>query len=363
MFPNHRLLTPVFLLLAATAGSGSAQAQTAPAPTRKPNTSPMDAINAKYRSELEKLERQRLEQLGELAAGQAKAAAEVTYHEYLQLAIAKGLYTEAEPVAKRLLKADGTSAELRTLASLVKIVAEADRGAYEDSLKSLAEAVGEKNRQARLAGEPGRALSLTAASRAAIVEAYYQRLIRGHQYEVARKAMQVVAANAESPAVRDLAARRIKHLEMVGVAAPPIAGTDLDGKPFSLEAAKGDVVLVVFWATWCLPVAQEIPWLEEAYQTYRDRGFRVVGIDVDAAQDGVTDPKSVIPNVRRFLVEYNVPWPTLINGQGEKDLTNAYSITEVPANVLIGRDGKVVHLDLVGPKLDKAISEAVSRKP
>jgi glutathione peroxidase-family protein len=173
----------------------------------------------------------------------------------------------------------------------------------------------------------------------------------------------LVAANAETPAVRDLAARRAKQLEMVGVAAPPIVGIDLDGKPFQLGDAKGDVVLVVFWASWCLPSAQEIPWLQEAYRTYRSRGFRIVGINVDSAQDGNTDPKAVIANVRRFLVEFNIPWTTLINGQGDHDLTRAYSIAEIPANVLIGRDGKVIHLDLSGPKLDKAVGEAVAKQP
>jgi glutathione peroxidase-family protein len=344
--------------------SNPARAQDAkPSPAQRPNTSTVEAINARYRRELEKLERERLEQLGELAASQQKAEAEVTYQDFFQLAIAKGLYSEAEPVAQRLLKAGNTPPNLQTLATLVKIVAEADRGAYEDSLRSLTEAVTERGRQAKPPGEPGRDLGLTASSRASIVEAYYQRLIRGNQYEVARKAMKLVAANAETPAVRDLAARRAKQLEMVGVTAPPIVGIDLDGKPFQLGDAKGDVVLVVFWASWCLPSAQEIPWLQEAYRTYRDRGFRIVGIDVDAAQDGNTDPKSVIASVRRFLIEFNIPWTTLINGQGDHDLTRAYSIAEIPANVLIGRDGKVIHLDLSGPKLDKAVGEAVSQKP
>ena len=177
------------------------------------------------------------------------------------------------------------------------------------------------------------------------------------------KAMKLVADNAESAAVRDLAAGRLKRLEMVGQAAPPIAGVDLDGKPFRLEEAKGDVVLVVFWATWCLPVAQEIPWLEETYRTYHGRGFRIVGIDVDADQPDATDPKSVIANVRRYLVEFNIPWPTLINGQGDKDLTRSYSIAEIPANVLIGRDGKVIHLDLTGSKLGSAVGAAIGQKP
>ena len=361
MLPKLRSLTPG-LLLAAMAWSGHARAQDAK-PAQKPNAPSIEAINAKYLRELDKLERQRLAELGELAAGQPKAEAEATYQDYFQLAIAKGLYADAEPVARRVIKAGDASSNLQTLASLVKIVGEADRGAYDDSLKSLTEVVSERGKQPRPPGAPGRDLGLTVSSKAAIVEAYYQRLIRGNQYEVARKAMKLVAENAETPAVRDLATRRAKQLEMVGQAAPPIVGIDLDGKPFRLDDAKGEVVLVVFWASWCLPSAQEIPWLEEVYRTYHGRGFRVVGIDVDTAQDGTTDLKSVIANVRRFIVEFNIPWTTLINGQGDQDLTRAYSVAEIPSNVLIGRDGKVIQLDLTGPRLDKVVGEAVAQKP
>ena len=359
-FPGPRPFTPA--LLAAMAWPGLAPAQDA-GPARKPAGASIEAINANYRGELQKLERLRLAQLGELAAGQPKAEAEVTHRDYFQLAIAKGLYAEAEPVALRLLRAGDGPAGLRTLASLVKIVAEADRGAFDDSLKSLAEAVAAKGRPANPPGPPGADLGLSVESKASLVEAYYQRLIRGGRYDVALKAMKVVAANVEAPAVRDLAARRAGQLERVGLAAPPIVGVDLDGKPFRLEEARGEVVLVVFWATWCLPAAQEIPWLEEAYRAHRDRGFRVVGIDVDSAQDGNPDPGPVVANVRRFLVEFNVPWPTLINGQGDQDWTRAYSIAEIPANVLIGRDGKVIHLDLAGPRLSEAVGEAIAKKP
>ncbi len=258
----------------------------------------------------------------------------------------------------------GAPSDIQAQATLVKILAEADRGAFEDSLKSLAEAVAQKGPKAGPGeGPAGHAPGLTIPGRASIVEYYHQRLIRGGRYDLARKAMQMVAATAETPAVRDLAERRSKQLGLVGAAAPPIVGVDLDGRPFRLEDAKGEVVLVVFWASWCLPSAQEIPWIEEAYKAYRDRGFRVVGIDVDRAQDDGTDPKSVVANVRRFLVEFNIPWPTLINGQGDQDLTRAYFVGEIPANVLIGRDGKVAQLDLSGARLGAAIGEAVARKP
>ncbi len=124
----------------------------------------------------------------------------------------------------------------------------------------------------------------------------------------------------------------------------------------------GKVVLVVFWATWCVPTAQEVPWLEQAYQAYHARGFQIVGINVDSAQDGTTDPKTILPAIRRFLLEFNIPWPTLINGQGDQDVTRSYSVGEIPSNVLIGRDGKVAHLDLVGSKLEKAVGRGRRRE-
>jgi thiol-disulfide isomerase/thioredoxin len=363
MIQAARCWTPA-LLIVATAWSGLARAQEAkPAPAAKPEAPSIEGINADYERELQRLERLRLERIGQLASTQPKGQAELTYQDYFRLAIAKGLFVEAEPVAQRLMQSGDSSATLHTLANLVNIVAEADRGAFDESLQSLAAAVARKGLQPAAPGDPARDLGLPASSRAAIVEAYYQRLIRGDQYEVARKAMKLVAENAESPAVRDLAARRTRQLELVGRTAPPIVGVDLDGKPFRLEDARGDVVLVVFWATWCLPVAHEIPWLEEVFRTYHGRGFRIVGIDLDASQEGNTDPKSVLPGVRRFLLDYNIPWPTLINGQGDQDATRAYSVAEIPANVLIGRDGKVVHLDLVGPKLEKAVAEAIAKKP
>ena len=61
------------------------------------------------------LERQRLERLGQLASVQPKDQAEATYQDYFRLAIAKGLYAEAEPVAERLIR-DGDIAPLRGLA-------------------------------------------------------------------------------------------------------------------------------------------------------------------------------------------------------------------------------------------------------
>ena len=82
---------------------------------------------------------------------------------------------------------------------------------------------------------------------------------------------------------------------MVGKAAPPIQGTDVYGKPVNLAPPKGNVVLVVFWGSWCIPNAAEIAWLDQLYDTYRSRGFRIVGINLDTLQSGEPSSRRSCP--------------------------------------------------------------------
>jgi hypothetical protein len=86
-----------------------------------------------------------------------------------------------------------------------------------------------------------------------------------------------------------------------------------------------------------------------------------VGINLDALQDGGQNTEMVLPNIRRFLLDRNVRWPNLVNGQGPQDYADAYGITEIPANVLIARDGTIARIDLVGKNLEPAIAGAVGQ--
>jgi hypothetical protein len=86
-----------------------------------------------------------------------------------------------------------------------------------------------------------------------------------------------------------------------------------------------------------------------------------VGINLDAVSDGDRKPSTVLPNVRRFLLDYNVTWPTLMNGQGDQDYARAYGVTEIPANVLVGQDGTVLHIDLVRKNLEPTIARVIGR--
>ncbi len=313
----------------------------------------LQAIDENYERQLLQLEKRRLEELGRLAATQTPEQAAATYERLFRLAISGDLFRDAEGPAGKVLEQGTPSPTTHALAHLVKVVALVDRGVFDQSLQSLRKAVADSV-QERPATEARAALAPSEVI--GIAEAYYQRLVENGQFAIAREAFRHVLEQPYSPEVKDFLASRLKRIELVGKPAPSIQGMDLDGKAFNLAGEKGKVVLVVFWASWCVPNATQVIWLEQAEHAYHNRGLRVVGINLDNQPDAGQKLETVLPNVRRFLLDYNVPWPTLVNGSGDRDIAKAYGISDIPANVLIGRDGTVVQIDLSRRNLNTVIS-------
>jgi thiol-disulfide isomerase/thioredoxin len=349
-------------LAALLAATGVARARQADAPKGKaagPET--LEAIDAEFGRGLTDLQRQRLRRLARLAASQQGAESQATYDAFFRAAISTGLFDEAEAAAERVLKSGATSPGVGFLAALTNMIAEADRGAYQESLDSLVAAIHARDRAKAVGADAAEAAPLPVATRASLIEAYFQKLVQSGQFEVARKAMALIRDKTDSTVIQGIAANRLQRLDLVGKAAPALAGTDIDGKPFRLADLKGDVVLVHFWASWCVPSSAEIAWFESVYDAQRAKGFRVVGVNLDAAGEGGPSVETVLPNIRRFLLDHNVRWPNLINGPGDRDHAAAFGVAEIPANVLVGRDGKVIHLDLTRSNLEKVVAEAVGK--
>jgi thiol-disulfide isomerase/thioredoxin len=63
---------------------------------------------------------------------------------------------------------------------------------------------------------------------------------------------------------------------------PALTAKALDGAPFSLAALRGKVVLVNFWASWCVPCRVEMPALDAYYRRHRGDGFAMLAIAMDA---------------------------------------------------------------------------------
>ena len=73
----------------------------------------------------------------------------------------------------------------------------------------------------------------------------------------------------------------------------------LDGSSFDLAHERGRVVLVHYWATWCVPCREEMPALEAFYRKYREHGLDVIALSVDRGRD--------LDEVRRMMGAYHFP--------------------------------------------------------
>ena len=120
---------------------------------------------------------------------------------------------------------------------------------------------------------------------------------------------------------------------------PDVTFKDLDGKDVTLASLKGKVVIVNFWATWCDPCREEIPWLIEFQQKYADKGFTFVGVATDEEGKSVVQPFVQTTN---FNVNGH---PTLMNYPivlGGDDIEAKFGgLLGLPTSIVISRDGKI----------------------
>ena len=115
--------------------------------------------------------------------------------------------------------------------------------------------------------------------------------------------------------------------------APPLGLRDLQGRQIRLSNYKGKVVLLNFWATWCVPCRAEIPELIKLQNKHAKRRLQVIGISY---------PPQTRNEVRKFVRRLRVNYPIALGGKKTKAL---FTTSEVlPVTVVIGRDGKVEHV-------------------
>lgn len=143
-------------------------------------------------------------------------------------------------------------------------------------------------------------------------------------------------------------APNISHSEKIGKPAMDFQAVDLKGQELSLKKFRGQVVLLDFWATWCVPCKAEMPHLKKVYDKYKDQKFEIIGISLDHGQ-AVLDS---------YIEEQNITWPQFLdNGTVAK----MYNVTGIPATFLIDGDGIVRKVQLRGNALETAVAELVKK--
>jgi thiol-disulfide isomerase/thioredoxin len=112
-------------------------------------------------------------------------------------------------------------------------------------------------------------------------------------------------------------------------ALPPLTLRTRDGQPFRLESLAGKVVVLDFWAPWCVPCRTSFPRLDVLQTRYGPRGLQVIGLTL---QD---DPDAIFA----FLDAVPVRFPIVIDSAGTSG--TAFQVVAMPTTLLLDRTGRV----------------------
>lgn len=123
-----------------------------------------------------------------------------------------------------------------------------------------------------------------------------------------------------------------------------------EGENVSLSdyIGKGKYVLIDFWASWCAPCIREMPRLVETYNTYKDKGFEIVGVSLDQKkQDWVS-----------AISRLNMTWVQMSDLNGWKSLASElYGISSIPFTLLVDKEGNIIESYLYGEELNYKLKE------
>ena len=104
----------------------------------------------------------------------------------------------------------------------------------------------------------------------------------------------------------------------------------IDAEAFSLDAYRGQVVYLDFWASWCGPCKASFPWMQSMHHQYANREFQIVAVNVDTQRQAATE----------FLREQGVSFDVVFDPDGQ--IASQYGLLGMPSSFLIGRDGRVL---------------------
>jgi thiol-disulfide isomerase/thioredoxin len=145
----------------------------------------------------------------------------------------------------------------------------------------------------------------------------------------------------------------VTPVSSAGGEAPEISLPTPEGDTIKLSSTRGSVVLVDFWASWCMPCRQENPNLVKAYNLYHKRGFQIFQVSLDKTKEawvkGIQDDQ-LGKWIHVSDIQY---WNSVV--------VPLYKIESIPTNLLLDRDGRIIAANLRGEQLQIKLGELFNK--
>ncbi|NUN99278.1 MAG: TlpA family protein disulfide reductase [Saprospiraceae bacterium] len=139
-----------------------------------------------------------------------------------------------------------------------------------------------------------------------------------------------------------------KRAFVEGSMAPDFTQPTPDDKTQSLSSLRGKIVLVDFWASWCGPCRRDNPAVVKLYETYKAKGFDILGVSLDR------DKEKWLEAIQKD----GLVWNHVSDLKGwQNAVAQKYGVSSIPHTVLVDREGRIIARGLRGPALEQKLQE------
>lgn len=164
-----------------------------------------------------------------------------------------------------------------------------------------------------------------------------------------------VLNNTDDKKTKSLAANffsKGRRLRLLG-APLELEGKLLSGTTLDWESYRGKVVLIDFWATWCVPCVADLPNVKALYDKYHSLGFEVIGVSLDHSHH----------ELESFVKQNSLPWEQVFDAKIQdtnkrpSPMATKFSVASIPTAFLVDRDGKVLSIEARARELDPVLKK------
>lgn len=135
----------------------------------------------------------------------------------------------------------------------------------------------------------------------------------------------------------------------IGTLAPEIALKDREGQMKTLSSLRGKVVLVDFWASWCVPCRKSNRQLVPLYRKFQEKGFEIFGVSLDE------EPAAW----QKAIATDKIKWWQVNEAGWNAAHATAWGIEMLPTSFLLNKEGRIISIDPTPTELEKYLQQAL----